>query len=413
MSATTAWERPSARVAELIRTGAELVLQQPDEIFDEVDAVVLNDAAGDAVAQDPALADAVRRTNRANLVHWAEANLRDPGAPVAPNVGPQTLAVARDLVRRGLDDGALDSYRMGQNVAWRRWMEMAFLLTQDPDELRELLDVSARSIFSFVDQTLAGIQTQIARERDQLTRGTHAQRLEVVSLLLEGAPIDVDRASARLNHALDRAQTAAIVWSDLAGVDPGALEGVAEALGRAAGARPLTVLASASARWVWIPTPPTPDGLDVAAVQAALDAAPDDVRVALGPTLSGLEGFRRSHLDALATQRLMHRTPARLRLARYEDVQVVALATQDEDRADEFVTRTLGDLRTAPAELRETVRAYLREGSNATRTAKVLFTHRNTILTRLARAEELLPAPIEGRTLQVALALEIVHWRGA
>ncbi|HWT91581.1 MAG TPA: PucR family transcriptional regulator [Solirubrobacteraceae bacterium] len=408
MSATAPWERPSPRVAELIRTGAELVLQQPDDIFDEVDAVVLGDAAGTAVAQDPALADAVRRTNRANLVHWAEANLRDPGAPVEPNVGPATLAVARDLVRRGLDDGALDSYRMGQNVAWRRWMEMAFLLTQDPDELRELLDVSARSIFSFVDQTLAGIQTQIARERDQLTRGTHAQRLEVVSLLLEGAPIDVDRASARLNHALDRAQTAAIVWSDLAGVDPGALEGVAEALGRAAGARPLTVLASASARWVWVPGA---DGPDPAAVQEALDAAPD-VRVALGPTLSGLEGFRRSHLDALATQRLMHRTPARLRLARYEDVQVVALATQDEDRADEFVTRTLGDLRTAPADLRETVRAYLREGSNATQTAKVLFTHRNTVLGRLARAEELLPAPIEGRTLQVALALEILHWRG-
>lgn len=411
MSGTVAWERPSARVAELIRTGAELVLQQPDDIFDEVDAAVLRDAAGHAVAQDPALADAVRRTNRANLVHWAEANLRDPGAPVAPNVGPQTLAVARDLVRRGLDDGALDSYRMGQNVAWRRWMEMAFLLTQDPDELRELLDVSARSIFSFVDQTLAGIQAQIARERDQLTRGTHAQRLEVVSLLLEGAPIDVDRASARLNHALDRSHTAAIVWSDLAGVDPGALEGVAEALGRAAGARPLTVLASASARWVWVPGA---DGPDVGAVREALDAAPGgDVRVALGPTLAGLEGFRRSHLDALATQRLMHRTPARLRLARYEDVQVVALATQDEDRADEFVTRTLGDLRTAPPDLRETVRAYLREGSNATRTAKVLFTHRNTILTRLARAEELLPAPLEGRTLQVALALEIVHWRGA
>jgi DNA-binding PucR family transcriptional regulator len=43
----------------------------------------------------------------------------------------------------------------------------------------------------------------------------------------------------------------------------------------------------------------------------------------------------------------------------------------------------------------------------------VLFTHRNTVLTRLARMERLLPAPLEGRGLQVALALEIVHWRGA
>jgi DNA-binding PucR family transcriptional regulator len=42
----------------------------------------------------------------------------------------------------------------------------------------------------------------------------------------------------------------------------------------------------------------------------------------------------------------------------------------------------------------------------------VLFTHRNTILARLSRAEELLPAPLDGRGLQVGLALEIVHWRG-
>ena len=137
------------------------------------------------------------------------------------------------------------------------------------------------------------------------------------------------------------------------------------------------------------------------------------IRVALGPTATGIEGFRRSHLDALATQRLMHRASTPPAVASYDDVQVVALATQDEEGADEFVTRTLGDLAAAPAELRETVRVYLREQSNATRTARMLFTHRNTVLSRLARVGQLLPAPLEGRGLQVALALEILHWRGA
>ena len=41
----------------------------------------------------------------------------------------------------------------------------------------------------------------------------------------------------------------------------------------------------------------------------------------------------------------------------------------------------------------------------------MLFTHRNTILTRLSRIEALLPAPLEGRGVPVALALEILHWR--
>jgi DNA-binding PucR family transcriptional regulator len=108
----------------------------------------------------------------------------------------------------------------------------------------------------------------------------------------------------------------------------------------------------------------------------------------------------------------MHRGGGHLRLARYDDVQVVALATHDEERADEFVTRTLGELAGAAPDLRETTRVYLREGQSATRAARVLFTHRNTVLARLARAEALLPAPLEGRGLPVALALEIVHWRG-
>ena len=397
------WEPPSSAVAELIRTGASLLLDAPEELFAEVDAAVFPDP-DHPVAADPVLAAAARRNNRANLVHWAEANVRDPGAPVPANLGPEVLSVARDLVRRGLDADALHGYRLGQNVAWRRWMALCFELTKDTDELHELLDVSSRSIFTFVDETLAGIAEQIERERDELTRGTHAQRLEVVSLILEGAPIGVQRASARLSYALDRTHTAAIVWSDEPDADPGVLEQAAEALGRAAGARPLTVLASASALWVWVAA----RTLDVA---GALHGMPD-VRVALGPAGEGIEGFRRSHLDALATQRLMHRTSAQLRVASYDDVQVVALATRDEERAEEFVRRTLGDFAAAPAELRETARVYLREQFNAARTARVLFTHRNTVLARLARMEDLLPAPLEGRGLQVGLALEILHWRG-
>src|SRR3712207_169374 len=230
----TSWEAPSPAVAELIRTGASLLLDAPEEVFAEVDAAVFPDP-DHPVAADPALAAAVRRNNRANLVHWAAANVRDPGAPVTPNLGPEVLSVARDLVRRGLDADALHGYRVGQNVTWRRWMSLVFELTADPGELQELLDVTARSIFTFVDETLAAIAEQIERERDELTRGTHAQRLEVVSLILEGAPIGIGPASTGLGYALDRTHTAAIIWSDRPDAEPGVLEEAAEAVGRAAG----------------------------------------------------------------------------------------------------------------------------------------------------------------------------------
>jgi DNA-binding PucR family transcriptional regulator len=402
------WDRPQDSVARLIRATALRLLEGPAGLFEEVDAAVLA-TAPEGVVADPALNAAVGATNRANLAHWATANLEDPGARVPPLLGPETMDLARDVVRRGLDDTSFDGYRVGQNIAWRYWMAAAFDLAEDPDDLREMLDVTSRSIAAFVDDTLAAMHERIDRERAQLTRGTHAERLEVVNLILEGAPITAERAGARLRYELARRHTAAILWSDAGAPGQGRLERAADAVARAAGARrPFTVGASASSLWAWF----TADGEpDTDAVRAALEGSPG-VRVALGSTAAGIEGFRRSHLDALAGQRLMHRMPGELRVAGFEDVQLVALAAQDEERASEFVTRTLGDLATAEPALRDTLRVYIREEFSASRAARALFTHRNTVLNRLGRATELLPAPLAGRGLEVGLALEIVHWLG-
>lgn len=399
------WEPPSDHVAELIRTGATALLDEPAALFDEVDQAVL-EATPARLSADPAITAATVATNHANILHWAGANTRRPGAHVPANLSPAVLDLARDIVRRGLDDTTLNTYRVGQNVAWRAWMTLAFTLTDDPDDLRELLDVTARSIFAFVDETVEGIQELIDREREQLVGGTHAERLETVNLILEGAPITSARASERLRYELAGRHTAAVVWTDEDGAGPGALEQTADALARAAGARrAFTVVASTRALWAWFAARDggAPSDFD----------APPGVRIALGTTGAGMEGFRRSHLDALATQRLMHRMPGALRVASYQDVQLVALSAQDEEGTAEFVARTLGRLATADPELRETLRVYIREEFSASRAARALFAHRNTVLNRLARARDLLPAPLEGRGLQVGLALEIVHWLGA
>src|ERR1700742_3337341 len=130
------WEPPSPRVAELIRQGAQIALDAP-EWLDEIDRATL--ATSPEIREDPVLAASVTRTNRANLLHWAAANVRDPGRPVPANLGAEPLALARDLVRRGMDAAALDAYRVGQNVAWRWWLDAAFTLTSDPGELHEML----------------------------------------------------------------------------------------------------------------------------------------------------------------------------------------------------------------------------------------------------------------------------------
>jgi DNA-binding PucR family transcriptional regulator len=335
--------------------------------------------------------------------------MRDPGARVPANLSPEVLAIARDAVRRGADQMLLSTYHASQNVAWRYCMQVILSMSSDVPTLREALDFAARSIFQFVDDTVAALHEQIERERAALTRGTHAERFEVVSLILEGAPIAGDRAGARLGYDLRRRHTAAIVWSDPGTADQEELDRAAEALARSAGAdRPLTVIASGSSRWVWFATPR--DG-DPDEARAAIEDTPR-VRVALGLAAAGIGGFRRSHLDALATQRLMHSAAEELRIARFSDVQLVALAANDIEQAAEFVARTLGDLASAEPELRNTLRTYIRERFNAARAARTLFTHRNTILNRLERAEQLLPAPLEHHGLEVGLALEIAHWLG-
>src|SRR5262249_23818033 len=164
-----------------------------------------------------------------------------------------------------------------------------------------------------------------------------------------------------------------------------------------------------SSAGVWPGRAPRAD-TGAGAITAATAAHPV-VRVAVGPAGAGTDGFRRSHFDAVATQRLMSRRPD-LRVARFADVQLVTLAIEDEQRAREFVARTLGALADADRELRATLCVYIGEQFSAARTARALYTHRNPVLNRLQRAQRLLPLPLAGHGLEVGAALEIAQWLG-
>ncbi|GJO95842.1 hypothetical protein NJB18001_03990 [Mycobacterium marinum] len=400
------WQGPSPRVGELIRQGAKAVLDGSQQWLDEYDRVTM--AANPAIADDPVLAEATRRSIRSSLIHWAAANVSNPGAPVAPNLGPEPLSIARDMVRRGLDPF---TFRIAQTVGWRLWMGVAFGLTSDPDELRELFEVTYRSISEFVEATSAGIAAQMQRERDELARGTHAERREVTALILDGAPISRQRAEVRLGYALNRTHTAAVIWSDEPDGDLNRLDRVVDAFGRAAGfARPLTVIAGAATRWVWVANAANTT-LDVEQVEQAVRDVPG-ARIAIGAAATGIEGFRRSHLEALTTQRMVAGLNSRQRVALFADIQLIALIAQNPEATNDFIKNTLGDFESAGAELHKTVLTFVNEQCSIGRTTKVLYTHRNTLLRRLDRAQQLLPRPLDHSSVHVAVALEVLQWRG-
>lgn len=409
-SAASPWPTLSPEARDLFRQGAEIVLHPRAEWIEELHEASLGGDSMRAVAEDPVLTEGTKRANLANLLHWAAANVQRPGERVAANLNREVLDGARDMVRRGFDSGGLDAYRRAQGVAWRRWIEICFDLTSDPVLLRELLDVSSLSITTFIEDTVAAVSERMAAERTELTRGAHAERRATVTLLLEGAPISRSRAEAQLGYPLAGPHTAAIVWSGSVTPSSQQLETAAETLMRASGAsHRLTVVASAAALWVWLPGRAQPR-----ADRLAEDLAPHpDARVALGRPGSGIDGFRRSHLDAAATQRMLARLTSPQQIARYQDIQLLALLTGDPAQAGEFVADTLGELRHADAETRETVRAYVHELGSTTRTAERLYTHRNTVVRRLARADELLPRPLAENAVDVAVALETLRWLGS
>jgi DNA-binding PucR family transcriptional regulator len=402
-----AGEPLSPQAVDLVRRVAQEILDEPAELMNQMQAAV-SAAADEPLRSEPVLAAEVAASTRANVLHWAASIERDPGGRVPANLTPEVLGIAREAFRRGIEQTVYTTYHAGQNVVWAYWMRTAFSLSSDSAVLRQALAAGSASVAGFVDDMVAALSEQLRRERAELARSSHARRFEVVSLILDSAPITTARASAGLGYDLRRRHTAVILWTDPRRPDQAALAAAADALGPATRARQvLTVIASSSSVWAWLAA--TAD-TDAAALTAATAQQPA-VRVAVGPASAGADGFRRSHFDAVATQRLMARRPD-LRVARFADVQLVALALADEQRAREFVARTLGTLADADRELRDTLCVYIGEQFSAARAARALYTHRNTVLNRLQRAERLLPLPLAGHGLEIGVALEIAQWLG-
>ena len=287
-------EALSPQAADLVRRVARVFLDEPADLMAEVHAAV-SAAADEPLRSEPMLAAEVVASTRANVLHWAASIARDPDGRVPANLTPEVLGIAREAFRRGIEQTVYTTYHAGQNVVWAYWMRTAFSLSSDPVVLRQTLEAGRRSVSAFVDDMVAALSEQLRRERAELARSSHARRFEVVSLILESAPITIGRASTRLGYDLRRRHTAAILWTDPRLPDQVALAQAAEALGPATRARQvLTVIASSSSVWAWLAAAADTDAGAITAATAQYHPA---VRVAVGPIGAGMDGFRRSHFE--------------------------------------------------------------------------------------------------------------------
>ena len=348
---------------------------------------------------------------RAELLGSTEANISQvlrllaDGATAADVVVPhEALEFLRGIVRRGIPLSALlRSYRLGHAWLWERWSQALQERVEDSGELAAGQDQSSAFMFAYVDKVSDVLVEEFGTERERMMRSASQLRAETVRAILAGEPIDEEVASQRLGYELGRHHVALRIASEGSEV-----RGLERAVGEAAaalGAGEPLVVASGAARFdVWWGSfeIPATDGLEDY-------EPPPGVLVAFGRPGKGIAGFRGSHTEALQAARIASLSGGAT-VTSYASVELVSLLAGDLPRARAFVVGQLGPLASTaePAQrLRDTLLAFLAFRGSATRAAKDLYVHQNTVAYRVKRAEELLGRKVSESPIELTCALKI------
>ena len=344
---------------------------------------------------------------RANLglIHTLLREGADPRSATAP---PEALGYAKEFVRSGLSFELLQrAYRMGQRTLASRWLEQLSHTAPDTDHLAGALGFCNDWLFAYIETIERELTEVYMREREQWLRGATALRTETVRTLLDGgAPVDAADLSPRLGYDLDRDHTAFLVWSDDDAEDGqelfAELERVAAAVGARLDAHGLLTVARGRQLMCWAG----------AGARGRLAYRPrNGMRVAVGSPGHGVDGFRRSHGEALLTRRVAERSGAG-GITHYADVSFEALMTHDLDEARRFVAEELGALAAgddATRRLSSTLSVFLEEGSSFVRAGRRLGVHENTVTYRVRRAEDVLGHRVTERQLELRAALRLAR----
>ncbi len=312
----------------------------------------------------------------------------------------------RDFARRGLQfTGVFRAIRVGQACIIEHFVQAvaAADLPHTATEMQRVLHVLLRAFDSFA----GAIEAEFWNEYENGLAATAAARIQTIKKVLSGA-VEGHAASEELGYPLDQSQLAIVAWSSGepgAATDATVRRAVSELLAALGAHRTLLVPVGAGAVWAW--------GTVTAAGRlktASVPAIPPDVDIAVGEPAEGTAGFRASHAEARAVERLLRLAarPNGSGVTFHHDTALAILMAADLDSARVFLRRTLGELleedpRTQ--EIRATTRCYLDEGRSLARTAKRLQIARNTVTYRVHRAEELSGTSLSTHHLLVHAAL--------
>jgi len=331
------------------------------------------------------------------------------------------LAHARRLAQRGVEANALvRTYRLGH-----QWLVNMVL-----DEIRaaELsaqlgLDVFQQissTSFRYIDTMSRHVLAAYQNERDRWLANQHRARALRVREVLDGGETDIDAASDAIRYPLRRIHLALILWCDesVDGNELLVMERFAAELATALDARerPLFIGADRVTGWAWIPVPSDAAAHAVTRLREFANARPDAPCIATGNPLPGVDGFRRTHRQALTTRAVMTAAgsqPPAVTVHGDPGLVVAAQFGADLEHARTWVGDVLGPLASATdsdERMRETLREFLHAGSSFKVAADELHLHVNSVKYRVQRAVERRGRPIAEDRLDVEVALLLCHW---
>jgi DNA-binding PucR family transcriptional regulator len=334
------------------------------------------------------------------------------------------LEYARRLAQHGVPVNALvRAYRLGQ----RQLNDLVFQAVREADispaTRLAALETITTTLFEYIDWISQQVVAVYEEERERWLENQNSIRaLRVREVVAGKAKVDVDATSESIRYPLRWHHLAVVMWysDEGAGGDELArLQRFLRELGQTTdvGSNPLFAAADQTTGWGWLPFRSAPPDAVEAVRQFACERA-DCPSVAIGTVTSGVDGFRRSHREALAARSVAvaggsHEST--VFAASDPGLAAAALLGGDLGAARVWVSDALGGLAADTendARLRETLRIFLRCGSSYKQAAEELDLHFNTVKYRIGRAVARRGHPIEQDRLDVELALLACQWYG-
>ncbi len=312
------------------------------------------------------------------------------GAESLREVPSALIAQARRAARSGIGlDTVLRRYVAGDRVLAEF---VSYEAARLPVRVRQAV---LRTQAEALDRLMEAVASEHARELEIASRSPEQRYAELVRSLLNGEHVDLDA----FIYGFDG-------WHlGLIAVGGGArkvVQRISERLERDI----LLVPRGEQMVWAWLGGR---HQLAVADVERVANIELGSrVTLALGESVKGMAGWQLTHRQAQAARLVSLAT--RERMTRYADVALLAAALRDDTTAQSLhalYVAPLNDQRDGGRGARETLRAYLAAGQNASSAASALGVARHTVENRLRKIEELLPRAIHTCQAELAVALKL------